>query len=265
MLSGRQGIKVYRQKMAATGPLRRRGFGFLPPADFKGQTFAVRIGRRLRDPINGWLARQSLIGDDPFVDPKALPGLVELGHHWQTIRAELLPLLAAREKIPAFRDISPDHRRIAADTRWKSFFLEGYGFRAEENCIRCPRTMALLKKVPGLVVAFFSIMEPGTQVPPHRGVTKAWYNCHLGLVVPKGKVGIEIAGRPAGWREGEWLVFDETNSHKVWNETNEARVVLFLQVHRPMRWPGRLAAKALFQMIRHSSFVQDVRRSLAAR
>lgn len=251
--------------MASTGPVQRRGLGFLPPPEFEGQTFAVRLGRALRDPINAWLAKQSLFGDDPFVDPAALPGLVDLGRHWQTIRDELLPLLAERDKIPALGEISPDHRQIASDNRWKSFFLEGYGFRAEENCARCPKTMALVQKVPGLVVAFFSIMEPGTQVPPHRGVTKAWYNCHLGLVVPTGNVGIEIAGRPAGWREGEWLVFDETNSHRVWNATDEARVVLFLQVRRPMTRRGRLAARALFQLIRHSSFVQDVRRSLGAR
>lgn len=251
--------------MATIGPVRKRGLGFVPQPEFKRQTFAVRFGRRIRGPVNRWLARQSLIGDDPLVDPRELPGLVELGRHWQTIRDELLPLLEERQNIPAFRDISPDHRRIATDTRWKSFFLEGYGFRADENCARCPRTVALLEKVPGLVVAFFSIMEPGTQVPPHRGVTKAWYNCHLGLVVPEGKVGIEIAGRPTGWREGEWLVFDETNTHRVWNETDRSRVVLFLQVRRPMTWRGRMAAKALYQMIRHSSFVQDVRRSLSAR
>jgi beta-hydroxylase len=245
--------------------MRKRGLGFVDPPEFKGQTFAVRFGRAMRDPVNGWLAKQSLIGDEPFVDARELPGLVELGKHWRTIREELLPLLAERNRIPAFRDISPDHRRIATDTRWKSFFLEGYGFRAEENCARCPETMALLKSVSGLVVAFFSIMEPGTQVPPHRGVTKAWYNCHLGLVIPEGRVGIEIAGQPVGWREGEWLVFDETNRHRVWNETDRSRVVLFLQVRRPMRWPGRLAAKVLYQLIRHSSFVQDVRRSLSAR
>ena len=251
--------------MATLGPAREHGRGFVGAPEAKGQTLAVRFGRKMRDPVNGWLARHSLIGDDPFVEPAQLPGLIELGRHWETIREELLPLLAEREKIPAFRDISPDHRRIATDSRWKSFFLEGYGFRAEENCSRCPKTMALLKNVPGLVVAFFSIMEAGTQVPLHRGVTKAWYNCHLGLVVPDGKVGIEIAGQPVGWREGEWLVFDETNRHRVWNETDSARVVLFLQVRRPMAWPGRIAARVLFHLIRHSSFVQDVRRSLSAR
>jgi beta-hydroxylase len=251
--------------MATIGPLPKRERGYVAAPENKQKTLAVRFGRAMRDPVNGWLAKQSLVSDEPFLAPDQLPGLVELGKHWETIKDELLPLLEERDHIPAFREISPDHRRIATDRRWKSFFLEGYGFRAEENCARCPKTMALLQQVPGLVVAFFSIMEPGTQVPLHRGVTKAWYNCHLGLLVPEGKVGIEIAGRPVGWREGEWLVFDETNRHRVWNETDEARVVLFLQVRRPMKWRGRLAAKALYQLIRHSSFVQDVRRSLSAR
>jgi beta-hydroxylase len=120
--------------------------------------------------------------------------------------------------------------------------------------------------VPNLVVAFFSIMEPGTYVPPHRGLTKAWLNCHLGMVVPRGpgKCAIEVAGETVEWREGEWLVFDETNRHQVWNERAEPRVVLFLQVRRPMRLAGRAAADTLVRIIRRTSFVQDIKRHLSA-
>lgn len=230
-------------------------------------TRAVRIGKRLRDPVNRWIARQSLIGDAPFVDYRALPGLAELGEHWREIRAELLPLLEERRAIPALGEISPDHRKIARDSNWKSFFFTGYGFRAAENHARCPATSALLDRVPGLVVAFFSIMEPGAHVPPHRGVTKAWLNCHLGMVVPEGpgRCAMEVAGRTVEWREGEWLVFDETNRHQVWNERQDPRVVLFLQVRRPMRLPGRLAATLLIKAIRRTTFVQDIRRNLGAR
>jgi beta-hydroxylase len=227
----------------------------------------VRIGKRLRDPVNRWIARQSLIGDTPFVDPAAVPGLAELGDHWREIQAELLPLLEERRAIPALGEISPDHRKIAHDAHWKSFFFTGYGFRAAQNHARCPTTSALLDKVPGLVVAFFSIMEPGTNVPPHRGVTKAWLNCHLGMVVPEGpgRCAMEVAGQSVEWREGEWLVFDETRLHQVWNERQSPRVVLFLQVRRPMRLLGRLAASALIQAIRRTSFVQDIKRNLGAR
>jgi beta-hydroxylase len=227
----------------------------------------VRFGKRLRDPVNRWVARQSLIGDEPFLDHRAVPGLVELGEHWRDIQAELLPLLAERNAIPALGEISPDHKKIARDGHWKSFFFTGYGFRARENHARCPRTSALLDKVPGLVVAFFSIMEPGTHVPPHRGVTKAWLNCHLGMVIPEGtgRCAMEVAGETVEWREGEWLVFDETNRHQVWNERAEPRVVLFLQVKRPMRLVGRVAADLLIALIRRTTFVQDIKRNLGAR
>jgi beta-hydroxylase len=230
-------------------------------------TPAVRIGKRLRDPVNRWIARQSLIGDTPLVDYRALPGLAELGEHWREIQAELMPLLEERRAIPALGEISPDHRKIARDDHWKSFFFTGYGFRAAQNHARCPTTSALLEKVPGLVVAFFSIMEPGSHVPPHRGVTKAWLNCHLGMVVPEGpgRCAMDVAGRTVEWREGEWMVFDETHRHEVWNERAAPRVVLFLQVRRPMRLPGRLAATLLLKAIRRTSFVQDIRRNLDAR
>lgn len=226
----------------------------------------VRLGKRLRDPVNRWVARQSLIGDQPFIDYRLVPGLAELGAHWREIRAELLPLLEERAAIPALGEISPDHKRIAVDNSWKSFFFEGYGFRAEKNIARCPKTAALLDKVPDLVVAFFSIMEPGTHVPPHRGLTKAWLNCHLGMVVPAGpgKCAMEVAGETVEWREGEWLVFDETNRHQVWNERSEPRVVLFLQVRRPMRRAGRAAADLMIRIIRRTSFVQDIKRHLSA-
>ncbi len=228
------------------------------------QSAIVRFGKRLRDPVNSWFAKQSLIGDAPIVDPAKVPGLEAVGTHWQDIQSELQALLAGRGDIPAFGKISPDHRRIATSNKWKSYFFEGYGYRSATNRAQCPRTAELLDQVPGLVVAFFSIMEPGTYVPRHRGLTKAWLNCHLGLAVPKGaeRCEIEIGDQREGWVEGEWLVFDETNPHEVWNETKEARVVLFLQVRRPMTWRGNMMARAIYAIIRRTSFVKDAKASL---
>lgn len=230
------------------------------------QSALIRMGKRLRDPVNRWFARQSLIGDEAILPASHLPCLAELEHDWHIVRQELAPLLAERRTIPAFGRLSPDHRRIANTSAWKSFFFQGYGFKARKNRARCPQTAAMLDRIPGLVVAFFSIMEPGTHVPRHRGLTKAWLNCHLGLAVPSGpgRCEMEVNGTPIGWREGEWLVFDETNMHEVWNETESPRVVLFLQIRRPMRWPGRLAARLLYQIIRRTGFVQDVRKAIEA-
>ncbi|MBO6527978.1 aspartyl/asparaginyl beta-hydroxylase domain-containing protein [Erythrobacter sp.] len=230
------------------------------------QSALIRVGKRLRDPVNRWFARQSLIGDEDILAPEHLPCLAELQREWRTVQAELEPLLAERGAIPAFGKLSPDHRRIANTSAWKSFFFEGYGFKAQANRARCPNTATMLDRIPGLVVAFFSIMEPGTHVPRHRGLTKAWLNCHLGLAVPQGpgRCEMEVNGRPMRWHEGAWLLFDETNPHEVWNETESPRVVLFLQVRRPMRWPGRIAARLLYAIIRRTGFVQDVKKAIEA-
>ena len=189
-----------------------------------------------------------------------------MAQNWRVIRQELEVLLAGEEEIPHFGKISPDHRRIANGPQWKSFFFEGYGFKSAQNCAKCPQTAKLLDAIPGLVVAFFSIMDGDTHVPRHRGLTKAWLNCHLPLIVPTnpGRCEMQVGDQIVNWREGEWLVFDETYPHEVWNETGQQRVVLMLQVRRPMRWPGRALARTIFEMIRRTSFVQDVRRAIGA-
>ena len=43
--------------------------------------------------------------------------------------------------------------------------------------------------------------------------------------------------RSRSWREGKSLVFDDTYEHEAWNETDATRVVLFLDVVRPLRQP----------------------------
>jgi beta-hydroxylase len=135
-------------------------------------SFAVRFGKRVRWPINRFLARQSLIGTERFFDPTELSGLDLLRDNWEVIRDEAREVVADRVNIPPLGKVSPDHRRIASTSAWKSYFFTGYGYRARANRARCPRTAALLDRVPNLVVAFYSIFEPGTHVVPHHGVTR---------------------------------------------------------------------------------------------
>ncbi|MXO91148.1 aspartyl/asparaginyl beta-hydroxylase domain-containing protein [Pontixanthobacter aquaemixtae] len=230
------------------------------------QTCAVRLGKKLRDPVNGFLAKQSLIGDTPILDPADVPGLNVVAGRWEEFRDEIQPLMRERENIPPLGEISPDHRRIASTPAWKSFFFAGYGYEAKANQARCPKLVEAINSIPGVVVAFLSIMEPGTHVPLHRGLTKSWLNCHLPLMIPDDGKRCEIAinGEIHQWRYGEWLVFDETFPHEVWNESDQPRVMLLLQVQRRMRWPGRLITRGIYHGVRNSSFVDDVKAAIGA-
>lgn len=226
----------------------------------------VRLGKKLRNPVNSFLARQSRIGEQAIFSPELVPGLNSIADQWEALRDEIMPLIRERDGIPPFGEISPDHRRIASTPAWKSFFLFGYGYHSQENEARCPQIMQALSNIPGVIVAFLSIMEPGTHVPCHRGLTKSWLNCHLPLILPTDGKRCEIAidDKIHQWREGEWLVFDETYPHEVWNMSDQPRVVLMLQVKREMRFAGRAITNLLYHAIRHSSFVSDVRKAIGA-
>jgi aspartyl/asparaginyl beta-hydroxylase (cupin superfamily) len=230
------------------------------------QTAAVKIGKRLRDPFNRLIARHSLVPNTPYLDPELFPWVETLRHSWKDARAELDEVLKDRESLPPFAEISPDHRRIAGDGKWKSFFFKAYGYRSSANISRCPKTAALIDSIPGAVVAFFSVMEPGTHVPRHRGVTKALINVHLGLRIPAGidKCRISVDNEIRGWKDGEVVILDDTYPHEVWNETDRPRAILFLQIRRPVRLFGRMLGGAFLKGVRFTSYVQDGRRLLQA-
>jgi beta-hydroxylase len=66
------------------------------------------------------------------------------------------------------------------------------------------------------------------------------------------------------WQEGSVLMFDDTYEHEVFNDTDETRVVLFLDFDRPMDRIGSLVNRAVIRLIRASAYVKDPLANLAA-
>lgn len=221
----------------------------------------MRIGKRLQPWVNGVVSRASRIGDPVWPDRAAFPWMAELEAHWTEIAAEAAEVCRDPSTIPPLAAISPDHRRIAPADKWRSFFLNGYGYTVEENIRRCPKTAALVAKVPGLNSALFSVLAPGTHIPIHTGVTKAFLTCHLGLIVPRdaGNCRMWVAGDPVEWAPGRAFVFDDCYPHEVRNETDETRVVLLVQFRRPMQLTGRLIGGLFLWGVKKSRFVQQAR------
>lgn len=224
-----------------------------------------RAVKKARGRLDRLIARCSLIPNDPLLDPDVFPWTAMLRDDWRAIRAEAEALLPRMDEVPPLRSVSPDHQRIARSDLWKSFFLCGYGYWVAENVARCPRTAALVERIPDLNSAFFSILLPGMHIKSHRGPTKGLVTCHLGLMVEEGdKVRMQVGDRIVGWREGECLVFDDTYRHEVWHEGDSPRIVLLVQVKRPLRAPGRQIADLFLAGLRRSPFVQEGRRRQAA-
>ena len=225
----------------------------------------LALGRATRHGVSGIIARYSKVGDPPIFANAQFPWIADLENAWQTIRAEGDAVTRRKDSVPSLVQISPDHKGIS-DRKWKSFFLWGYGFRIDENCARCPQTTAFLERIPGLYSAFFSIMDPGAHLIPHRGVSKAIFTTHLGLRVPSAaeRCWMTVDGHRVYWRDGEAFAFDDTYEHEVRNETPEDRVILLLHVKRPVRFPGSLLADFFLWCVRVSPFIQDALKNLEA-
>ncbi len=205
--------------------------------------------------------RYSLVGDQPIHDAADFPWTRQLESEWTTIRDEITPLLKHRDALPSFHDIAKDASTISQDDRWKTFFLYGYGEKAEQNCARCPRTTELVEQIPGMTTAFFSILSPGKHIPAHRGPYKGVLRYHLGLKVPEpaDQCRIRVDDQITHWNEGEGLIFDDTYNHEVWNETDGERAILFVDFKRPLPTPLSQFNDLVMELIRRTSVVQDAR------
>lgn len=123
--------------------------------------------------------------------------------------------------------------------RWDTFGLYGFGMKQHANAKRCPITTSLVEKIPGMVMAGFSRLAPGTHIKPHVGYG-GWaqyvLRCHLGLIVPQG-CEMRVGPETRTWQEGKMTVFCDATEHEVWNRGTEERVVLLMDFRNPeFRW-----------------------------
>ncbi len=187
-------------------------------------------------------------GDKTFFEPAEFPWVAQIEAGSKSIRRELDALMVRREEIPNFQDVSKAQRALTEGDQWKTFFLSTFGGKKiAENCARCPETVRLLQNIPGLRQSMFSILAPRKHIPPHRGPYKGLLRYHLGLMIPgpEGSCRIRVGNNLRSWKEGKSIIFDDSNEHEVWNDTDSYRVVLFVDFVRPTIFPFSLVNRTI--------------------
>jgi ornithine lipid ester-linked acyl 2-hydroxylase len=197
--------------------------------------------------------------DTTFFDPKDYPWVADVEAEWLLIRKELDVLLQRRDEIPNFQDVSVKQNVLTQGEQWKTFFLYGYGQEAEENCKKCPETVRILHKIPAMKTAMFSILAPRKHIPEHRGMYKGMLRYHLGLIIPgpDGACRIRVGQDIRSWQEGKSLVFDDSHMHEVWNDTDAYRVVLFVDLVRPLPLPLSLINRSIIWIIAQTPSITE--------
>lgn len=159
----------------------------------------------------------------------------------EAIRAELAGVLPNRDDIPRYHELDPGRSHISnesdGEASWRVFMLYAMGAKPEENRAKCPKTCELLDTTPDLFQAFFSILEPHKSVPAHESPYAGYLRYHLPLLVPTDTPPrMRIKDQWHTWQEGEGLLFCDYWNHEVENHSDQVRVVLIIDLFRPMPW-----------------------------
>lgn len=177
------------------------------------------------------------------LDPDAFPWAAALRDGLPEIRAELDALLERGVQLPETDQLVGYDQ--GAEGRWSTYVLSWYGRWLDASCSRCPRTAALLRQVPEVQIAGFTVLDGGAHIPRHQGPARA-IRWQMGVRVPEpvGSSRLQIGDEVIGWADGVTLAFDDRTEHEAWNDSAEPRYVLFVQVPCAVRGPAGLAHRA---------------------
>jgi aspartyl/asparaginyl beta-hydroxylase (cupin superfamily) len=238
-------------------PVQRFGTAGIKP--MQRPSLTTRLFMRVVAAVEHLNLACSEVGNPPIYDRTVFPWVENIEREWRLVRGELDRVLMRKEELPGFHELAADVSTISSDRGWKTFLLCGYGFRSDANIRLCPETWRICQKIPGLITAMFSILEPGKHLPPHRGPYNGVLRLHLGLIVPEPReqIGIRVERQTYCWREGEAVVFDDAYEHEAWNKTPHTRVVLFVDFIKPTRQPARFLNWLLLNLAVFTPFIRE--------
>lgn len=192
-----------------------------------------------------------------FFDPHKIKGVAALEASYQSILEEYIALQKSIE-IPSLDEFFVEQKVLVKDKSWRSFPFFIFGIEYADNTAKCPLTRKALLNIEGMSAAMFSILKAGKKIPPHRGHYKGILRLHLALVIPATpNCFIEVNGERKTWQTGKCIGFDDTHLHFVENHADSDRVVLFIDVVRPLPFPLNKINQFIFNRFAKSAYIAD--------
>ncbi len=221
--------------------------------------FTLQVANRVLMGLGNLMTPFSKVSSKPILPKEEFPWAKILEDNWENIQAEVHALLASQSDLPNIQDIQPAESLLTTDNKWKTFFLQGFGHKAEKNRERCPATAKVLDQIPDLLTGFFSILHPGKHIPAHKGIFKGIVRTHLGLIIPgkPGECRMRVDKEYIHWEQGKAVFFDDTYNHEVWNDSDGIRVVLLIDTKRPYSKIGQRINNFVINGITNSVYVKD--------
>jgi aspartyl/asparaginyl beta-hydroxylase (cupin superfamily) len=86
--------------------------------------------------------------------------------------------------------------------------------------------------IPSVNYAAFSKLAPHSRLASHRHSSPTSLIMHMGLQVPDG-CGISVDVDEHDWQQpGDMIIFDDNQEHSAWNDSDEDRILLYVDFER---------------------------------
>ena len=269
-------VVIILSMLGATAFLVRRWLEKLPQKK-KKMLFTKRLNR-----VFGWFEDRGIVPRTPAFMHNyhdQYRGLKQLEDGYEVVREECLSLLKVKDDMTDMTDLGAGYTKGGIHkAKWKAFVFKSGEF-IDENCAHAPRTAALLRRIPGLYTAFFSVLDPHQDITPHWGYYKGFVRYHLGVLIPgnnedqscwlrvngnaednaREDEALVEKGEVYYWKNGEGIVFDDNYLHDAANESSEVRVVFWLDLRRKFPFYLQLYNVLCLWFIHRDSSMKKVR------
>lgn len=157
-------------------------------------------------------------------------------------------------------ELSSDQEHLNKDKKWKAVFLYVYGEYNKEIIPFFPATTKLInasKKEIKLV--FFSNLEPGKHIPPHKGNNFHVLRSQIGIDINEPeKTGLRVEDKIIQLKEKELFTFDDTFEHEAWNYGSTHRTVLIIDTNKRFPYIYSMINRFFLRKMKNTPYVQSV-------
>jgi hypothetical protein len=122
-----------------------------------------------------------------------------------------------------------------------------------------PFLVKILKNIPEICSCSISVLQEGVHIPIHVGYYKGIMRYMIPIIVPKDKENVFLCvnEKKYSWTEGVGVLWDDNYPHKVYNNTKEIRVVIYMDVIRPLTGFLNILNKYILKLACNSKIVKD--------
>lgn len=169
-----------------------------------------------------------------IMTPYALfPEARRLEDRYDDVKAEVEKLVA-RRSLPRYGDVDPI-RAAEVSEGWRLYYAYMLGVPNPAARDDLPTLLEFAERTPCVVNAMIAILDPGVTLKAHQGPYAGILRYHLALKVPdRNPPWLRVERERYTWKERESILIDDTFEHEVYNESDSDRIMVIVDVRRPM-------------------------------